>query len=49
MLSLFSSGQEEIVNDQENGTHSEVSKRDWSAPWSEDEAKEQSNILQLWG
>jgi hypothetical protein len=37
------------MNDQENDTHSEVAKEDWPHPWNKDEAKERSNMLQLWG
>lgn len=48
ILRPFSSGQEEM-DDQENDTHSEVAGEDWPDLWSEDEAKERSNILQLWG
>jgi hypothetical protein len=35
------------MDDQEIDTHSEVAKEDWPGPWSEDEVKEQSNILEL--
>jgi len=49
ILRSFSSGQEEIMDDQENDTHSEVAKEDWPHPWSKDEAKKRSNMLQLWG
>ena len=48
ILRSFSNGQEEM-DDQENDTHSEVAREDRRDPWSEDEAKERSNILQLWG
>lgn len=36
------------MDDQEDDTHSEVTKEDWPDPRSEDETKERSNILQLW-
>jgi len=37
------------MDDQENDTHSEVAREERPDPWNEDEAKERSNIRQLWG
>jgi hypothetical protein len=40
ILRPFSGGQEEIMDDEGNDTHSEVAKKDWPHPWSKDKAKE---------
>lgn len=49
ILRSFSSGQEEIMDDQENDTHSEVAKEDWPHPWSKDEAKKNEAICFNYG